>query len=187
MIDTSEFKNGTFIYVNEKLYKIIWFQHHKPGKGGAIMRTKLKDVLGGSTVEKNFRAGEKFETPEVSRRRCSFLYGTEEALVFMDSQNYEQSEIVKGTIGLPEKFLTENMEVLIIKADDRIIDVELPVAVELEIEYTEPGARGDTVSNVMKTARLKNGIEVKIPLFISTGDVVKIDTRTGKYLEKGHK
>ena len=187
MIDTSEFKNGTFLYVDGKLYKIIWFQHHKPGKGGAIMRTKLKDVIGGATVEKTFRAGEKFETPDMSRRPCSFLYETGTTLVFMDLQDYEQNEINKGAAGIAEKFLTENMNVLIVRADGRVIDVELPSSVEMKIEYTEPGAKGDTVSNVMKTARLANGVEIKVPLFVGTGDIVKIDTRTGKYLEKGHK
>ena len=183
MIGTADFANGVYIKVNGKLYRIVWFQHHKPGKGPAIMRAKLKDVEGGATIERTFRMGEKFESPEVTRTSVNFSYDAGENLVFTDSE-YEQHEVKKGTIGLGEKFLAEEMKVILVKAEGRIIDAELPASVKIEVEYTEPGAKGDTVSNVFKPAKLKNGLEVKVPLFISVGDIIKVDTRTGKYIER---
>jgi len=184
MISTSDFSNGLYIYVDGKLYQIIWFQHHKPGKGGAIMRTKLRDVSGGAIIERTFRSGEKFESPEVTRKSATYLYSDPEYHYFLDSQTYEQIQIPKGSIGYGEKFLVENMEVGIVFADGKLIDVEMPATIEVEVEYTEPGVKGDTVTNVLKPAKLKNGLEVKVPLFINTGDRIKIDTRTGKYVER---
>ena len=183
MISTSDFANGVYIKVSDKLFRIVWFQHHKPGKGPAIMRAKLKDVIGGATIERTFRTGEKFESPEVTRNSYKYSYETGNFLVFLDS-DYEQCEISKGTIGLGEKFLIEDMKVIIVRVEGSIIDVELPPSVEIEVEYTEPGAKGDTVSNVQKPAKLKNGLEVKVPLFINAGDRIKIDTREGKYIER---
>ena len=183
MISTTDFANGIYIEVNEKLYKILWFQHHKPGKGGAIMRTKLKDVFGGATIERTFRMGEKFVSPEVTSTAVNFSYEMGDSLVFIDSE-YEEHQIKKGIMGLSEKFLAEGMKVIIVRTQNQIIDVELPPSVEIAVEYTEPGAKGDTVTNVLKPAKLKNGLEVKVPLFINAGDVIKVDTRTGKYIER---
>ena len=183
MISTSDFSNGVYIKVSDKLYRILWFQHHKPGKGPAIMRVKMKDVFGGATIERTFRGGEKFESPEVTRTSVNYSYESGDSLVFMDT-DYEQHEISKGSMGTSEQFLVEGMKVVIVMSEGKIIDVELPPSVEMEVEYTEPGAKGDTVSNVLKPARLQNGLEVKVPLFINEGDRIKIDTRTGKYLER---
>ncbi len=183
-IDTSQFSNGTYIYVDGSLCQILWFQHHKPGKGGAIMRTKLRNLSNGATIERTFRAGEKFEAPSVARSRASFLYEAGENLAFMDTQTYEQYEIKREVLGDQAKFLTDGMEVMVVKANDQVISVELPATVEIEVEYTEQGVRGDTVSNVQKPATLKNGLEIKVPLFIKTGDIVRVDTRTGKYVER---
>ncbi|MCD6412773.1 MAG: elongation factor P [Elusimicrobia bacterium] len=183
-VDTSQFTNGLYIYVGDKLFEILWFQHHKPGKGGAIMRTKLRDLSNGATIEKTFRAGEKFASPAVSRSKASYLYEAGENLVFMDTQTYEQYEIRKDILADRMKFLVEGMEVMVVKVDDSVLTVELPPSVEVEVEYTEQGVKGDTVSNVQKPAVLKNGLEIKVPLFVKTGDIIKVDTRTGKYVER---
>ncbi|MCD6310887.1 MAG: elongation factor P [Elusimicrobia bacterium] len=183
MISTADFSNGVYIKVADKLYRITWFQHHKPGKGPAIMRVKMKDVLGGATIERTFRGGEKFESPEVTRTSVTYSYESGDSLVFMD-KDYEQHEVSKGAMGIGEKFLVEDMKVVIVMTEGKIIDVELPPSVEMEVEYSEPGAKGDTVSNTLKPAKLKNGLEVKVPLFINEGDRIKVDTRSGKYLER---
>jgi len=183
-VDTSEFRNGLNIKVDDEIYTVIWFQHHKPGKGGAVMRTKLKNVRSGSIIERTFKAGEKFDSVEIERRKKQYLYSAGENLVFMDMETYEEIQIPKAQLGETTRFMKENVEVEGLYIGEEFLGIELPTFVELEVTHTEPGIRGDTVSNVTKPAILETGAEVEVPLFVDNGDIVKIDTRTGEYVER---
>jgi len=183
-VDTSDFRNGLNIKVDDEIYTVIWFQHHKPGKGGAVMRTKLKNVRSGSIIERTFKAGEKFDSVEIERRKKQYLYSAGENLVFMDMETYEEIQIPKVQLGETTRFMKENVEVEGLYIGEEFLGIELPTFVELEVTHTEPGIRGDTVSNVTKPAILETGAEVEVPLFVDNGDIVKIDTRTGEYVER---
>jgi elongation factor P len=183
-VDTSDFRNGLNIKVDNEIYTVIWFQHHKPGKGGAVMRTKLKNVRSGGIIERTFKAGEKFDSIEIERKKKQYLYPAGGNLVFMDMQTYEEIQFSKEQLGEITKFMKENVEVEGLYIGDEFLGIELPTFVELEVTHTEPGIRGDTVSNVTKPATLETGAEVEVPLFVDTGDVIKIDTRTGEYVER---
>ncbi len=183
-VDTSDFRNGLNIKVDNEIYTVIWFQHHKPGKGGAVMRTKMKNVRSGVIIERTFKAGEKFESVEIERRKKQYMYSTGENIVFMDMETYEEVHIPKKQLGEDIRFLKENIEVEGLYIGEEFLGIELPTFVELEVTHTEPGIRGDTVSNVMKPAIVETGTEVEVPLFVDVGDVVKIDTRTGEYVER---
>ncbi|MFH1379095.1 MAG: elongation factor P [bacterium] len=184
VVSTADFKNGLHIEWEGNPYTIIWFQHHKPGKGGAIMRVKLRNLQTGSIIERSFKSGEKFKDISVDKRKVQYLYSTGDMYYFMDMENYEQMEIKDEMIGLPAKFLKENMEVYIMSIEGSIIGIDLPLNVILGITYTEPGVKGDTVSRTLKSATVETGVEIKVPLFINVGDKVKIDTRTGEYIER---
>ena len=184
MIDTAEFKNGLNISVDNAFFTIIWFQHHKPGKGGAMVRVKMRDIKTGTIIERTFKSGEKFKEVNLNRSKKQFLYKDGNAYHFMDLETYEQIELYKDIVGDNEFFLKENMEVFVLWLDEIIIGLELPNSVELSVKYTEPGIKGDTVSSTMKPAQLETGIQVKVPLFVNIGDVIRVDTRTGEYIER---
>ena len=184
MISTADFRNGlTFIWEGAP-QQVLWFQHHKPGKGGAVMRVKLKNLRTGSIVERTFKSGERFEDAVMERRKKQFLYKDAEGLHFMDVETYEQAAIQEESIGQAAQFLKEEMEVDTLWFDGQIIGVDLPTKVELRITATEPGMRGDTANMPMKPATLETGAEIKVPLFVKEGDLIRLDTRTGEYIER---
>ncbi|MFN3550956.1 MAG: elongation factor P [Endomicrobiia bacterium] len=183
-IDTSDFKVGLCINVDGEIYSIIWYQHHKPGKGGAVMRTKLKNVRTGSIIERTFKSGEKFELVDLVRKKKQYMYQAADNLVFMDMETFEEIHVPKQQVGEAVKFLKEGVEVEGLYLNEEFLGIELPISVELKVVHTVPGIRGDSVSNVMKPATLETKAEVSVPLFIEIGDIVKIDTRTGEYIER---
>ncbi len=184
-IDTSDFKNGMGIYVDGEVCQIVEFQHVKPGKGGAFVRTKLRRVKAGSTIEKTFRAGERVDPAYIEKVVYQFLYRQAEELVLMDLDSYEQIHVPADTIGDGGKFLKEEMEVSALVCDGDVLGYEIPNFVELEITQTDPGYKGDTVSGgSTKPATLETGAVVNVPFHVKEGDVIKVDTRTGTYLER---
>ena len=184
MISTADFKNGVTIFVDKEPYQIIWFQNHKPGKGGALMRTKLRHLRKGSIIERTFKSGEKFDSVEVSRRKKQYMYSDGSDYHFMDTETFDQVALPKEKLGESALFLTDNMEVQAMYLEGELVSIELPINVVLTVTHTEPGIKGDTVSNVMKPATLETGAEVRVPLFIKQGDKVRIDTRSGEYVER---
>jgi elongation factor P len=184
MITTADFRNGANILIDGEPYTIVWFQHHKPGKGGAVMRTKIKHLRTGAIIEKTFKSGEKFPEVSVEKRKKQFLYADGPECHFMDTTTFEQITVPKERLGRNALFLTENLEVNAVYLDDEFLDIELPINVELRVTHTVPGYKGDTVSNVMKPATLETGAEVGVPLFVKEGDKIRIDTRTGEYVER---
>jgi elongation factor P len=184
LADTSDFRNGLIIKLEGKLYSIVEFQHVKPGKGGAFVRTKLKQIPGGYVVDKTFRAGEKVEDVRVERRSFQYLYNTGDLYYMMDAETYDQIPIAKSLLEDALPYLKESMNVTVLMHGDDPLDVELPLFVELAVAETEPGVRGDTAQGGSKNARLETGAVVTVPLFIEIGDVLKVDTRTGRYIER---
>jgi elongation factor P len=184
MISTNEFKNGMTIYVDGVLYQIVDFQHVKPGKGGAFVRTKLKNFKTGAVVDRTFRAGEKFDQAVVNRRSMQYLYNDGSEYMFMDTETYEQIGLPAAFLSSETNFLKENMNVLIAMHEGQAIAIELPITVELEVTETDPGLKGDTASGAVKPATLETGALVQVPLFIKIGDIVKVDTRTGDYITR---
>lgn len=181
MADTSDFKNGLVLKIDNKLQQIIEFQHVKPGKGPAFVRSKLKDVVSGKTTDKTWSAGTKVETATVDRRDMTYLYNDGTSYVVMDDTNYEQVELSADKFGPAAKFLQENMRVQVSFYEGDALFAELPISVELKVEHTEPGLQGDRSSGGTKPATLETGAEIQVPLFIEIGNVLKIDTRTGEY------
>jgi elongation factor P len=184
VIDTSEFRNGLKILIDNEPFVIVEFQHVKPGKGSAFVRTRYKSLISGRTLEKNFKSGEKVGRPDIEEKKMQFLYKEVDHYVFMDSKNYEQSHVDAAGLGEAKNFLKENMEASVLFWNGRAISVDLPNAVDLKVSKTDPGARGDTVSGALKPATLETGYTLQVPLFINEGDTLKIDTRTGKYLTR---
>ncbi|OGS20416.1 MAG: elongation factor P [Elusimicrobia bacterium RIFOXYA2_FULL_39_19] len=184
MIDTSDFKNGVIFEWEGQIYKIIWFQHHKPGKGGAVMRTKMRNIRTGSIIEQTFKSGVKFREVQIERRKKQYLYNDGKNYFFMDLENYEEIQIPKEQLGEAVKFLKENLEIEGLYIDGGYLGVDLPINMEFKVTYTVPGVKGDTVSSVMKPATIETGAEVAVPLFIDIDDVIRIDTRTGEYVER---
>ena len=182
MISTNQFKNGISIKLDRGVYYIIGFQHVKPGKGGAFVRTKLKDLHSGAVIDRTFRAGQKFEEAYIERKKLQYLYQSGDHYCFMDQETFEQLMISEEHIREKKGFLKENAQVTGVFLESQIVDIEFGAAVTLRISETEPGARGDTVKAGTKTAKVETGLALKVPLFINTGDRVKIDTRTGQYL-----
>lgn len=184
-IDTSDFKSGLAIYLDGEICQIIDFQHVKPGKGGAFVRTKLKRLRTGATIEKTFRAGEKMDSAYLEKKPFQFLYRQGDELVLMDLDTYEQSHVSEDQIGDGAKYLKEEMEVVALTADGQVLGYEVPNFVELAVTQTDPAYKGDTVGGgATKPAKLESGATVQVPFHIGEGDVVKIDTRTGAYLER---
>lgn len=185
MADTSDFRNGLIIKFKNDLYSITEFQHVKPGKGGAFVRTKLKNLRTGRVLDNTFRSGEGVDVVRVERKKYQYLYKESGGLVLMDNETYEQITVANEFFGSGEKFLKEGEEVEILVDDaDQIVTLEIPVFVFLSVTETEPGFKGDTATNVMKPAVLETGAEIQVPLFINIGDKLKIDTRTGEYAER---
>lgn len=184
-VDTSDFKNGMAFLLDGEVHQIIEFQHVKPGKGGAFVRTRLKRLRTGNTIEKTFRSGEKVEPVYLENRRFQYLYKAGEELVLMDSDTYEQENVPASAFGDSVKYLKENMEVSALVAGDEVLGYQIPNFVELEVVETDPGYKGDTVSgSSTKPAKLETGAIVQVPYHISEGDVIKVDTRTDEYLER---
>jgi elongation factor P len=179
---TNDLKNGLVLNLDGQLWTVVEFQHVKPGKGGAFVRTKLKNVLSGKVVEKTFNAGVKVETANVDRREMQYLYRDGGDLVFMDTSSYEQIHVPAAVVGEAAHFLLENQNAIVGLHDSVPLFVELPASVVLAIDYTEPGLQGDRSTGGTKPARLETGYEISVPLFITTGEKVKVDTRDGSYL-----
>ena len=185
MISTNQFKNGSHIEIDGSVFKILEFQHVKPGKGGAFVRTKLRKIDDGSVQDKTFRAGEKFRPVHTESRKMQYLYDSGEAAVFMDSQDYEQIEIPGEAVGEAMRWVLPNGEVDVLFVDERPSDVQVPSAVEMKVVQTEPGVKGDTASGGgNKAATLESGVVVQVPLFIEEGESVRVDTRTGEYVSR---
>lgn len=185
MADTSDFRNGMTIDSDGTLLQIVYFQHVKPGKGGAFVRTKLKNVLSGAVVERTFRAGEKVTEVRLIRRPIQYSYTDGDLYYFMDMETYESFPLSRDTIGADQlKYLQENMECEGLTREGAVLTVELPQFVELEVVETDPGLRGDTAQGGTKPAKLASGAVVQVPLFIEQGDVLKVDRTVDKYLER---
>ncbi len=184
MISVNDFKTGVTVELDGTAFQVVEFQHVKPGKGAAFVRAKLRNVQTGGTVEKTFRGGEKLPRAHVDRREMQYLYNDGEGYVCMDNENYDQISISKGQIGEGAKWLLENMNIQVLIFRDNIIGLELPNFVELQVVATEPGVKGDTATGASKNATLETGAVVQVPLFIEEGDRLRIDTRTGQYMER---
>ncbi len=185
MISTNQFRNGTHIDVEGTVYKIVEFQHVKPGKGGAFVRTKLRRASDGAVIDRTFRAGEKFRPVRTENRRMQYLYQDGTDAHFMDSQSYEQLTIPVSAVSEPLRWMKESAEVDILYIDDQPADVQLPSATDLAVTETDPGLRGDTASGGgSKPAVLETGARIQVPLFINVGDVVRVDTRSGEYVSR---
>lgn len=182
MATTNDLKNGMVLKIDNQLWQVVEFQHVKPGKGPAFVRTKMKNVLSGKTIDKTFNAGVKVETATVDRRDMSYLYNDGEFFVFMDDDNYEQVEIPEDIVGDAKKFMLEGQKVIVSFNEGNVLFVELPPQVTLEITYTEPGLQGDRSNAGTKPATVETGAEIQVPLFLEQGTKVKVDTRTGEYV-----
>jgi len=182
MATTNDLKNGLVLNLDGQLWTVIEFQHVKPGKGPAFVRTKLKNVESGKNVDKTFNAGTKVETANVDKRTMQYLYNDGTSYVFMDISSYEQLEIAPEIVGGASNFLLENQEAIVATNEGRVLFVELPASVELEITFTEPGLAGDSATGRTKPATLETGHEIQVPLFINQGEKVKVDTRDSSYL-----
>lgn len=184
-IDTSDFKNGMHFYLDGEIFTVVEFQHVKPGKGGAFVRTRLRKLKTGSVIERTFRSGERFEPAFVERLKYQFLYRQGDELVLMNLDTYEQDPVSVDKLGDQAKYLKEDMELQCLTAAGEVLGFEIPTFVELEVVETDPGYRGDTVSgSSTKPAKLETGASVQVPFHINVGDVVKVDTRTDSYLER---
>lgn len=183
-ISTNDFKNGMTIEIDEGLFHILEFQHVKPGKGGAFVRSKLKNARTGAVQDKTFRAGESVERAMIDKRDMQYLYSDGTDFVFMDAETYDQRPVAPGSLGDATNYLKENDTAILLMYGDEIIGVDLPAAVELAIAETEPGIQGDRVSGARKPATLETGLVVQVPLFVNPDDRIKVDTRTGEYITR---
>ena len=184
MITAGDFRNGVTFEMEGKVYQVIEFQHVKPGKGAAFVRTKYRDVVTGAIREASFNPTAKFETVSVERRELQYLYNDGELYYFMDMESYEQTPIDANKLGDNFKFVKEEMMCKVVSYKGTVISVEPPMFVELEVTETEPGVRGDTATNVTKAATLETGAVIRVPIFINEGELLRVDTRTGEYLER---
>ncbi len=182
MATTNDLKNGLVLNLDGQLWTVVEFQHVKPGKGGAFVRTKLKNVLSGKVVDKTFNAGVKVDTANVDKRTMQYLYHDGDAFVFMDSSSYDQIPVQETVVGDAKNYLLENQEAVVALHDGNPLYVELPTSVELTITFTEPGLQGDRSTGGTKPATLETGAEIQVPLFVDEGTKVKVDTRDGSYL-----
>lgn len=184
MISVNEFKTGLTIEVDGDIWRVMDFQHVKPGKGAAFVRSKLRNLRSGNVNEKTFRAGEKVAKAQIDNRRMQYLYANGDDHVFMDNESYEQIELAGKQIEEELKYLKENMEVHIMKYGEEVLGVELPVTVTLEVTETEPGIKGDTASGGSKPAKMETGLVVQVPFFVNTGDKLVINTEEGEYVSR---
>ncbi|NLJ91154.1 MAG: elongation factor P [Clostridiales bacterium] len=184
MVSAGDFKNGLTIEYDGSVYQIIEFQHVKPGKGAAFVRTKMRDIKHGGIVETSFRPQEKFEQAHIERNEMQYLYSDDDLYYFMNNTTYDQIAIDKDVIGDALKFVKENDSVKVLSHNGSVFDVEPPINVELEVTQTEPGFKGDTATGATKPAIVETGAQVNVPLFVNIGDIISIDTRTGEYLKR---
>jgi elongation factor P len=184
LIDTSDFRTGLTILMENDIYQIVDFQHVKPGKGGAFVRSRLRNLRTGNTLEKTWRAGEKMEQAILERKKMNFLYNQGGEYVFMDMESYDQVEIPAAALGSSVKYLKDNTEVEVCTHKGNVIGVDLPSFMELEVVETDPGLKGDTASGGSKPAKVETGAVVNVPLFVNIGDKIRVDTRTDTYLER---
>ena len=184
MISTNQFKNGTAIRVDGKRFTILYFQHVKPGKGGAFVRTRLRNIDTGAVIEKTFRAGEKLENVRTESRPMTYLYRDGDLLYFMDAQTYEQVAVPVEVVGDAAGYIVANGTVSVLSADGEVVSVEPPAHVDLEVTETDPGLKGDTATGGSKPATLETGLVVQVPLFVNVGDRVRVDTRSNEYLTR---
>ncbi|HEV7826136.1 MAG TPA: elongation factor P [Mycobacteriales bacterium] len=182
MASTNDLKNGLVLNLDGQLWSVVQFQHVKPGKGGAFVRTTLKNVLSGKVVDKTFNAGTKVETASVDKRGMSYLYREGDEFVFMDSDTYDQIHVPSATVGDGANYLLENAEVVVALHEGVPLYVELPTSVEILVQHTDPGLQGDRSTGGTKPATLETGHEIQVPLFLTTGEKIKVDTRDGRYL-----
>src|SRR4051794_9733168 len=183
-ITTNDLKNGMALALDDGLFEVVEFQHVKPGKGGAFVRTTLKNVRTGSVVDRTFRGGEKVERAIIDKREMQYLYRDGEDYVFMDNSSYDQLNVGRSQLGGTANYLIESNNAVLQMYGDEIVGVELPAAVDLSIAETEPGIQGDRVSGARKPATLETGLVIQVPLFVTPGDKVKVDTRTGEYITR---
>lgn len=179
---TNDLKNGMVLDLDGQLWTVIWFQHHKPGKGNTVVRTKLKHVLTGKVVDRTFPADTKVDTATVDRREMQYLYNDGGAYVFMDTANYEQLSLSADIVGDAKNYLLENGTAIVALHEGNPLYIDLPASVELEVTYTEPGLQGDRSTGGTKPATVETGLTVQVPLFITSGEIIKVDTRDGSYL-----
>lgn len=184
MISTTEFRNGEAIVMDSQLWVIVEFQHVKPGKGGAFVRTKLRRMRDNSIIERTFRSGEKFQEAYIEKRTLQYLYRTADAFHLMDTKTYEEVQVPASLIGQGAGYLKENMELEGQFHDGQLIGIQPPMFVDVHVESTEPGVRGDTSKGGMKPAKLETGATIQVPLFVGTGDLIRVDTRTGSYVSR---
>ena len=182
MYSTTDFRKGLKIEIDGTPFEIIEFQHFKPGKGGAMVRTKLRNILNGRQLDNTFRSGEKVEPPNLESRDMQFLYHEGEQLVFMDMTTYDQMHMDAEATDGKASYLKDGQECRVLLYNEKPLDIEIPASLVLEVTETEPGAKGDTVSNVTKPATLETGVVIQVPIFVNIGDRVKVDTRTNGYL-----
>jgi len=184
MISTNDFRTGLTVEVDGEVFVVVDFQHVKPGKGSACVRSKLKNLRTGAVIERTFRAGEKIPRAHLEKREMQCLYREGDSFVFMDNETYDQISLSETQLGDKVMYLKENMNISLLTHDGNLIGIELPHAVELEVVATDPGIRGDTATGGTKPATLETGLVIQVPLFVEVGDVIKVDTRTGEYLER---
>lgn len=185
MISTAQFKNGTHIEVDGKIFRIMEFQHVKPGKGGAFVRSKLRRIEDGSVIDRTFRAGEKFRPVRTETKKMQYLYDAGDDKVFMDNSSYEQIELSSDVTGDEMQWVLPNDEVEVLLVDERPSAIQIPSAVDLKITETQPGLKGDTASGGgSKPATLETGVTIEVPLFIDEGEIVRVDTRSGAYVSR---
>ena len=187
MIQTSDFKKNLKLLIDEEPYTIVDFQHVKPGKGNQFTRTKLKNLITGSNLERTFKSGEKFTTPDVEYKDMTFLYNDEEGFHFMNQESFEQVRLNQEDIEPKNLYLLENQSVTMLFFNEKAIDIDIPKSVVLTVAQTNPGFKGNTVTNTFKPATMETGCVVQVPLHISEGDRIKVDTQEGKYLERVNK
>ena len=184
MISAGDFRNGVTFEMDSQVFKIVEFQHVKPGKGAAFVRTKLKNVMTGAVLERTFNPTEKVQEAQIDRKEMQYLYNDGEMYYFMDNETYEQLPLTADDLGDTLNYLVDNMNVKVVSYKGKVFGVEAPLFVELEITYTEPGFKGDTSTGATKPATTQTGYVLNVPLFVDIGDKIRIDTRTGEYMER---
>ena len=184
MVTAGDFRNGVTFEMDGNVYSIIEFQHVKPGKGAAFVRTKIRNVISGAVTEKTFNPNDKYPTAFIERKDMEYLYNDGDLYYFMDSETYEQLPISPNVLGDNFRFVKENMVCKVLSYKGNVLGIEPPNFVELQVTETEPGVKGDTATNVTKPATLETGAEIKVPIFINEGEMIRVDTRTGEYMER---
>lgn len=184
MLSITDLHNGTVFGMDGKPYLVVWSEHSKQGRGGAIMRTKIKDLLTGAMLDRTFKGSDAFDEVDIERKKCQYLYSEGNDCHFMDNTSYDQFSLSKDVIGDKIDYLKEGMEIAIIMFENKPISIDMPIKVTYEIKYTEPGFKGNTQSATTKPATLETGAQIQVPLFVSIGDKIVVDTRDGSYVER---